>query len=442
MQARVVTTDFQQSKLELKSTLNELPLWNFSLEVDIPGERLAELFKQDSLLPGVILIEDQVYVGMISRRKFFEHMSRPYSLGLFSGRKIKYLYQFLQSEILIFSGNTPIVKATEMVINRESELVYEPVVVIESGKYGVLDFQQLLLAYSQIHILTLTQLQKKEEQFLVAQTNLHQLQQNYLRVIHTKNKAVLEDFIGGVSNQIHHPTNFITGNLIHANRYIQQLIQLINLYQQHYPEPVADIQATINQIKLDLIKVELPKLTASMKSNARNIQQVIKYLHNFQTLDKSETKSVDIHEVIDSILSILKHHLKFEGNQEIIKIIKEYNNLHIFNCCVTDFYLVFLHIFSYIITTLKSQEITNQEIHICTSKINNNFIINIKYNDAGMSAEARDSIFVPLFTNQAFEERRIGLSISNLIIVEKYHGKLECTSLPDKGTEFLIKIPV
>ena len=84
-----------QLNLKLESTLQELPVWTIQIEIDHPGNELAMLFEEDPLLPGIILTKDKKYVGMISRRLFFEQMSRPYGLGLFAGRPVEYLYNFL-----------------------------------------------------------------------------------------------------------------------------------------------------------------------------------------------------------------------------------------------------------------------------------------------------------------------------------------------------------
>ena len=77
-----------QLNLKLESTLQELPVWTIQIETNHPGNELAMLFEEDPLLPGIILTKEKKYVGMISRRLFFEQMSRPYGLGLFAGRPV------------------------------------------------------------------------------------------------------------------------------------------------------------------------------------------------------------------------------------------------------------------------------------------------------------------------------------------------------------------
>lgn len=153
--------------LSLKSTLQELPLYDFQVEFSCPGKEVAQTFQDDRLLPGVILVEQGKLMGMISRRRFLEQMSRPYGLELFLKRPLYSLYRFASAEVLKIKGETLIVEAARRSLRRPAEELYEPIVVeLEAGIYRLLDVHQLLLAQSRIHELTtelLTQLYQKLE---------------------------------------------------------------------------------------------------------------------------------------------------------------------------------------------------------------------------------------------------------------------------------------
>lgn len=80
-----------KSSLNLDSTLEELSLHDCPIELSRPGREVVELFDRNPLLPGVILLDRGQFVGVVSRRCFLEHMSRPYGVELFSRRPISSL---------------------------------------------------------------------------------------------------------------------------------------------------------------------------------------------------------------------------------------------------------------------------------------------------------------------------------------------------------------
>jgi signal transduction histidine kinase len=441
------TTNADESNLRLESTLQELPSWQVHIEVERPpGNDLAILFKQEPLLPGIILNNNQQYVGMISRRKFFEQMSYPYSLALFSIKPIRILYKFFQTEILVFSEDTLIVNATQVTLQQPPQITYEPILVkTTSGKYKVVDFHQLLLAYSQIHVLTLVHLQQVEEQSRIAKAGFCDLQQNYTRLIQNEKMAALGQLVAGIAHEINNPVNFISGNLVHAIEYSQNLLDLIRLYQQSYPEPEAEIKTAIAQIELDFLTTDLPRLLNSMQVGTKRIEQIILSLRNFSRLDESDKKLVDIHEGIDSTLVILQSRLQNHQIGKSINIIKEYGELPQVECYAGLLNQVFMNILANAIDALEESLLIDKgKICIRTQLTNDNqVIIRISDNGPGIPESLQKRLFDPFFTTKPVGKGTgLGLSISYQIVVEKHGGHLECISTFGKGTEFMIKIPV
>ncbi|MEG5039983.1 MULTISPECIES: diguanylate cyclase [unclassified Microcoleus] len=138
--------------LSLESTLKDLAVLNFQVEASSLAKEVARFFQAHPLLPGVILTVNGEFLGMISRRRFMERMSRPYGLDTFAGRPIMALYQIAQTDILILPGVALIVVAAQRAMQRQPELLYEPIVVqLEPQVYRLLDVHQVLVALSEIH---------------------------------------------------------------------------------------------------------------------------------------------------------------------------------------------------------------------------------------------------------------------------------------------------
>src|SRR4028119_10001 len=135
-----VPSQFEIQNLSLESTLKELSLYDFQVESSQLGMEAAQTFQGNPLLPGIFLMEQGKFVGMISRRRFLEQMSRPYGLELFLKRPLYSLYRFANAEVLRLKGDTLIVDAVRHSLQRSAELLYEPIVVeLEAGCYRLVD---------------------------------------------------------------------------------------------------------------------------------------------------------------------------------------------------------------------------------------------------------------------------------------------------------------
>lgn len=168
------------SHLHLSSVLQDLKLYETCIDVGRPTIELLKLFEADATLPGVILQNEADFVGMVSRQQFFERMSRPYSRDLFNRRPIRILYEYVNNTLMILPGDTPIQLAARLSLERSPKLIYEPLVVqAASSHYRLLDIQQLLLAQSKIHELTMLALQESQQALItekeLAQITLHSI---------------------------------------------------------------------------------------------------------------------------------------------------------------------------------------------------------------------------------------------------------------------------
>ena len=442
-----------QLNLKLESTLQELPVWTIQIETNHPGNELAMLFEEDPLLPGIILTKDKKYVGMISRRLFFEQMSRPYGLGLFAGRPVEYLYNFLQPKTFIYPEDTPIVEATQIALGRSHKQVYEPLVITDkSYQYGLLDFHQLLLANSQIHVLTLNRLQKETEKARIAKADFRDLQHNYSRLLQNDKMIALGQLVAGIAHEINNPMNFIYGNLNYAVEYVQDILYILENYKQELSYADAISEAKAKGIEIEFILEDLPKLLSSMKVGATRVNEIVLSLRNFSRLDQAEIKFVDIHEGIENTLIILKHSLKARPERVEIELIKEYDKLPLIKCYAGQLNQVFMNILANAIDALSESDNLilktrkNLQIRIRTEITNDHYVVvRIADNGSGISEEVQKRLFDPFFTTKAVGKGTglgLGLSISYQIVVEKHGGELYCISTPGEGSEFIIKIPV
>ncbi|NES98108.1 MAG: PAS domain S-box protein, partial [Desertifilum sp. SIO1I2] len=290
-----------------------------------------------------------------------------------------------------------------------------------------------------------TQYREKAQEL---EATLNELQKTQTQLIQTEKMSSLGQLVAGVAHEINNPVNFIYGNITPASEYLQEIIELLQLYEQHYPQPIPEIAEHIDKIDLSFLIEDFQKVLTSMKVGAERIQKIVLSLRNFSRLDEAAMKPVDIHEGIDNSLVILQNKLKDKPGHPEIKVIKEYEKLPLVECYAGQLNQVFMNLLTNSIDALEETFQINSEqkptIWIKTRSINSTEIqIKIRDNGKGMSEAIRNKIFDPFFTTKSVGKGTgLGLAISYQIVVEKHRGQLNCHSTPGKGSTFTIQIPI
>jgi two-component system NtrC family sensor kinase len=455
--------------LTLESTLQELHLHDRQLEADSPGKEAAKLFDANPVLPGIVLLEQGQLVGMISRRRFLEQMSRPYGLDLFLNRPLRVLYQFVSTEFPVFSSDTLIVVAAREALKRSPEHLYEPIAIeLKPQVYRLLDVHQLLMAQSQIHELA--------KQLLNEQAQAQMIQ--------AEKMASLGRMVAGVAHEILNPVNFIWGNISHLSSHMQSLVRLLLAYESENSVSSNTISELKEEIEIDFVLKDLPQIINSMKLGSERLKMIAGGLRSFSHMDESQLQPADLHQCIDNTLLILNNRLKSE-----IDVIRNYGDLPLVNCYSGQLSQVFMNLISNAIDTLmekKSQQNSGSkryqfqpgqtqahasgqginwqpQIEITTKVYSTSqtdstqqhwdessrlgcldwVSICITDNGCGIPGEIQKRIFENFFTTKPVGKGTgLGLAISYSIVTEKHHGKLNLKSQLGVGSEFEILLPL
>ena len=276
------------------------------------------------------------------------------------------------------------------------------------------------------------------------ESTLGELQRTQSQLIQTEKMSGLGQLVAGIAHEINNPINFIYGNLIPANKYALGLIELIQLYQKVYPQTLPEIESKIDEIDLDFVIYDLPKLLDSMKVGTQRIREIITSFKIFSHLDEAKMKLVDIHAGIDSTLLVLQHKLGFNSRYEEIEVIKQYSKIPKVCCYASELNQVFLNIIGNAIDALREKQEKKPKIIISTLlKNEKNILIRIVDNGIGINKSIINNIFNPFFTTKPVGSGTgLGLSTSYSIVVNKHHGNLSCNSILGEGTEFLIELPI
>jgi len=296
--------------------------------------------------------------------------------------------------------------------------------------------------------------QQSQEYAQKLELYLSDLKQMQLQLVQNEKMSALGNLVAGVAHEINNPVGFIAGNLQPAQQYVGDLFNLIDLYQEKFPNPGREIETEIEDMDLEYLREDLPKLIGSMQEGVDRIRNISTSLRTFSRADSARPVSFNIHDGIESTLLILKHRLKASEFRPAIEVVKDYGNLPLVKCFPGQLNQVFMNVLANAIDALEESnkglgfseikarpnQITVQTV---LSESQNQVVIRIKDNGVGMSQEVKENIFNHLFTTKSVGQGTgLGLSIAYQIVVEKHGGTLTVNSSLGQGSEFVICIPV
>ncbi len=207
-----------------------------------------------------------------------------------------------------------------------------------------------------------------------------------------------------------------------------------------------------NEIKSPLLGILGHAQLAKMKANGefkkhveiieqetRKVRELIESLIKFARLEKVPFSRVDLHQVLNRILNFVNHQFLLKG----IKLYKHFESTSEVYANVNQLEYVLLNLMMNASQAVENSD--QKEIHIYLRNIEDKKCVQLKIQDTGpgMSAEVKERIFEPLFTDEksSFSDRRgIGLSAS-LGIMKNHKAKFYVESDMGSGTAFFIELP-
>lgn len=257
-----------------------------------------------------------------------------------------------------------------------------------------------------------------------------EIKETQAKLVHAAKMASLGQLVAGVAHELNNPIGFIYSNMSHLRDYSQRLVDLVRVATDD-PKKLSDEK---ERLEFDYVASDMPKLIKSCEEGARRTRDIVLGLRNFSRLEEAKLKEVNIHEGLDSTLSLLSGEFKSR-----IKVHKNYGSIPQIMCYPSQLNQVFMNILSN-----ASHAIVDQgEIFITTRQPNSDTVeVSIRDTGVGMSEEVQERLFDPFFTTKDLSSGTgLGMSITYGII-KKHHGDIRVKSKPKEGTEFIITLPV
>jgi signal transduction histidine kinase len=252
-----------------------------------------------------------------------------------------------------------------------------------------------------------------------------ELRETQAQLVQSGKMASLGMLVAGVAHEINTPIGSIAANSDVVKRAADMVKQRIE---------AADVPADIAQDPNLRLAIETMQQASETELLAcQRITSIVKSLRNFARLDESEEKSVDLHEGIDSSLTLLVHELK-KG----VEVVKNYGDLPNVVCFPSQLNQVFMNLLNNAIFAMEGKG----TITITTERDGEHVVLRFADTGAGIAPENLDRIFDPGFTTKGVGVGTgLGLAICYRI-VQDHHGTIGVRSELGKGTELTVRLPI
>lgn len=273
------------------------------------------------------------------------------------------------------------------------------------------------------------------------------LQESQEQLIQSEKMASLGQMVAGVAHEINTPLGYVSSNidtlrlnltdLSHIMSDLKTLMTSVQAQKRDNHDITDKLITTVRSYQ----RFEAPELIDESKQllddglyGLSEISKLVTSLKDFARLDRQSTEEIDVHDCIESSLTIASNHIR-ENN---VNVVRDFNELPKIACFPSKLNQLFLNIITNACQSMKEQ---GGELNIHSHQADNEIHLQFKDQGVGMDDATQQKMFDPFFTSKEIGEGTgLGMSIAYKII-EAHHGRIEVASEINKGTTLTVVLP-
>jgi signal transduction histidine kinase len=267
----------------------------------------------------------------------------------------------------------------------------------------------------------------------------HKLEQTHSQLLQSEKMASVGQLAAGVAHEINNPIGFVISNMGSLERYLRDLLRVIDAYEAGDDDPAADparlaaVRAAKKAVELEYLKTDVFDLLAESNDGLQRVRRIVKDMKDFSHVSNPVWQRADVHAILDSALNIAHNELKYKA-----EVVKEYGTLDPVECLAQELGQVFMNLL-----VNAGQAIAEWgQITVRTGNTGSEVWVEVADNGDGIPPENLNRIFDPFFTTKPVGQGTgLGLSLS-YGIVQKHGGRFEVESALGKGTRFRVWLPL
>jgi signal transduction histidine kinase len=261
------------------------------------------------------------------------------------------------------------------------------------------------------------------------------LQATQMQLVQREKMASVGQLVAGVAHELNNPIGFVFSNVTTLDDFVKRLRAMLEDYRR-LELPGADrerIDERWQALKVDYALRYLDSMIQGIREGAERARKIVRDLRVFARGQDEVWQAVDLHEEIESSLTLLNHLLK-----DRVAVRRKFGDVPSVDCIRSQVDQVFLNLLAN-----AAQAITGPgEITIETRRAGEWAVVAVHDTGPGIPPEIAGRIFDPFFTTKPVGEGTgLGLSIS-YEIVKKHGGEIRAESRSGGGAVFTVRLPV
>jgi PAS domain S-box-containing protein len=259
--------------------------------------------------------------------------------------------------------------------------------------------------------------------------------------IQSEKMASVGGLAAGMAHEINNP---ISGIMMGAQNILRRISNKLDKNIQVAQEVGTDIDVIVKYME----KRQITSMLDGVLEMAERASKIVSNMLNFSRKSTSEMVPEDLIGLVDKTIDLAAkdYDLKKQFDFKHIEINKEYApSLPKVMCIATEIQQVILNLLKNAAQAMSNKVYFNEKpsIKISIYQQKKSIVIEVEDNGPGMDEDVRKRIFEPFFTTKDVGiGTGLGLSVSYFIVTNNHGGTIEIKSQKDKGSTFIIKLPI
>lgn len=293
--------------VDINAVIGDLELIDSKIDAEEPLVKVYEIFETEQHISGIIVTKKGNFFKMLSRRKFFEVMSKQFMFDLYLKRTAEeFFFENAMENYLTFPSLTPVLAVANKALLRNEATRHDPIIVeFGNGELKLLDFFELLLAQTRVHMLASNLLKEANE-----------FKKDVLGVLGHDLRNPINAVLGFVGELVSDPqlSDESKSYVEYIETAANQMRDLVEGVLKTAINDALDFELSLSNFNLiDLIN----SIVFSFQKNLELKNQTLEFQYGSDTLELNADK-YKLKEVLENLISNAS---KYSENGKTIKII-------------------------------------------------------------------------------------------------------------------------